>query len=182
MGLIEVIKSLATVLSSAINKSRKNHEKKWSRMWRIEPRATGFETRMPSLLAAPHPPPRSLSISFIFSPVPGANLRWHRLEQLWTERNWNEGVECAAQEEEDRRQPAKGNKAEAPDLEKPVKFLSTIGINWYLKGINLFWLIGEVPPLSIKRHPGLFMATIQAKKIGQLIRNTKLQSMHSCII
>ena len=70
MGLIEVIKSLATVLSSAINKSRQNHEKKWMRMWRIEPGATGFETRMPSLLAAPHPPPRSLSISFIFLQSP----------------------------------------------------------------------------------------------------------------
>ena len=140
------------------------------------------ENAFHSCYAAPHPPPRSLSISFIFSPVAGANLRWHRLERLWTERNRNEGVERAPQEEEDRQQPAKGNKAEAPDLEKQVKFLSTIGIDWNLKGLNLFWLIGEVPPLSIKSHPGLLMARIQAKKMGQLIRNTTFESMHRYII
>ena len=57
MGLIEVIKSLATVLSSDINKSRQYYEKKWSRMWRIEPQATGFEARMPSILAMLRPIP-----------------------------------------------------------------------------------------------------------------------------
>ena len=54
MGLIDIIKPLSTVLTSAVNKSQQYLVKKVSGMPRIEPEAAGREASMqPLCYAAP---------------------------------------------------------------------------------------------------------------------------------